>query len=103
MPRRWLAVRIAALACWAVLSAGPVWAQARGQDRILILDVTVNGQRLNGAQEVGQSADGRWSLPSALWTELRWLAPQALVSEGPLAGHAWLDQMPGVQLAFDAE
>lgn len=103
MPRRWLAVRIAALTCSAAFGAGPASAEPPATDRVLILDVTVNGQRLNGAQEVGQSADGRWSLPSALWTELRWLAPQVLVSEGPLAGHAWLDQMPGMQLAFDAE
>lgn len=101
MRPRWLALRIAAWVCAAGFIAGPVWAQSPGQDHILIVDVTVNGQRVRGAQEVGRSADGRWSIPSSLWTELRWLAPRALVQDGVLTGHAWLDQIEGLQLSFD--
>ncbi|MBT9554249.1 MAG: fimbrial biogenesis outer membrane usher protein [Hydrogenophaga sp.] len=103
MWHHWRVVRTVALACAVLLSAGPAWSQPRDAGRVLILDVTVNGQRLNGVQEVGHSDDGRWSLSSALWAELRLLAPRVRVSGGTLDGHAWLDQIEGVQVVFDPE
>ncbi|MEZ5663366.1 MAG: fimbria/pilus outer membrane usher protein [Burkholderiaceae bacterium] len=98
---RRLARRVSAWVCAAVLCAGAAWAQTPVQDEILILDVTVNGEHLGAEQEVGRSGDGRWSIPPALWSRLRWRAPTVLVQGGVLAGHAWLDQIDGLQVRFD--
>lgn len=82
----------------------PGHAASPEEDRLLVLDLTLNGQRLDSPQEVGRSATGRWSLPRPLWSGLRLRAePAAVAGEGLLKGHAWLDGIPGVQLDYDAE
>ena len=105
-------LRLAALfTCMGVASA---WAQPAAQAsnpadkkadqaKVLILDVAINGQRLPGVHEVGQTADGHWTIPRALWNELRLGEQQNLISSGPLAGHVALNHIAGLGVAFNAE
>ena len=89
---------------WVLSGHLPGHAASPEGDRLLILELTINGQRLDSPQEVGRSATGRWSLPRPLWSSLRLREdPAAVTGDGVLKGHVWLDQIPGVRLDYNGE
>lgn len=93
---------LAVAVCAGVLAL-PARASPQDEDRLLILDLIVNGQRLDEAPEMGRSASGRWSIPLSLWTDLRLRSNPEAIGEGRLQGHAWLDGIPGIRLDFSPE
>ena len=88
---------------WTSTGHGLAWSYQEGRDRLMVLDLSVNSQRLSVAQEVGLSASGRWSIPMPLWTQLRLRVMPDMIKTGVLEGHAWADAIPGAQLEFDPE
>ena len=73
-----------------------------GRDEVLIVDLLVNGVPMPDAQQLGRSASGRWAVDQTLWEALRFREPPRWIEEGLLKGWAWLDQVPGARMSFDA-
>ena len=84
-------------------STGTVARRKSTMPELLLLDVSVNGQRLKDVVRVEQATGGPLLLPLAAWDEARLLHPAAVLMQSDGTPAAALDAVPGARWQLDRQ